>query len=319
MVARSAGRWQDYHVCQVARRWVNVDSFHTRLFGVVYVTCGDFHDGSQKGTASVHQILCQFWEKCYGHPQNDSTRLRGLKLESYTGVSMAYPVQDRSYISWRRRTHGDPQVAQLLRQLHEFNSSSVRIGVGPFATMLRRWELVMGHANVFWRKNWACTVSQPNLCRGSWQMTRSSSASTILRQSDNPPSGKAPRHQGQKSPGGWKAISRAWSSLSMTSRGLCTKNLSQQAKMWIPGSTEKLCGDCVKTCEDIAPNFGENRPGCFTMTTPRLTLPSSPTSFWRKTKLLLSTTHRYPPIWHPVTSSYSKTEIEAERTPVWYH
>jgi len=29
-------------VCQVARSWVDVDSFHTRVFGVVYVTCGDF-------------------------------------------------------------------------------------------------------------------------------------------------------------------------------------------------------------------------------------------------------------------------------------
>jgi len=44
--------------------------------------------------------------------------------------------------------------------------------------------------------------------------------------------------------------------------------------------------------------------GCFTMTTTRLTLPSLPTSFWRKTKLLLSPTHRTPLIWHPVTSSY---------------
>ena len=52
------------------------------------------------------------------------------------------------------------------------------------------------------------------------------------------------------------------------------------------------------------PNFGENRPGCFTMTTPRLTLPSSPTSFWRKTKLLLSPTHRIQLIWHPVNYSY---------------
>jgi hypothetical protein len=26
----------------------------------------------------------------------------------------------------------------------------------------------------------------------------------------------------------------------------------------------------VKTCEDVAPSFGENRPGYFTMTTPRL-------------------------------------------------
>jgi hypothetical protein len=42
-------------------------------------------------------------------------------------------------------------------------------------------------------------------------------------------------------------MSRAWSSLSLTSRGLCIKNLSQQAKLWIPGSTAKFCGDCVKT------------------------------------------------------------------------
>ena len=92
-------------VCQAARRWVDVGSFHARLFGVVYVTCGDFHNGSEKGTASLHQVLCQSWVKCYGDPQNDSTRLRGPKLESYTGVSMAYPVQDLPHISWRRRTH----------------------------------------------------------------------------------------------------------------------------------------------------------------------------------------------------------------------
>jgi len=69
-------------VCQVARRWVGVHSFHTRLFGVVYVTCGDFHVGTEKGTASVHQILCQSWEKCYVDPHNDSTSLRGPNLES---------------------------------------------------------------------------------------------------------------------------------------------------------------------------------------------------------------------------------------------
>ena len=46
-------------VCQVALSWVDVGSFYTRLFGVVYVTCGDFHDGSEKGTSSVHHSLCQ--------------------------------------------------------------------------------------------------------------------------------------------------------------------------------------------------------------------------------------------------------------------
>jgi hypothetical protein len=46
-------------VCQVARSWVNVGSFHTCLFGVVYVTCGDFHDGSEKGRASVRCTLAE--------------------------------------------------------------------------------------------------------------------------------------------------------------------------------------------------------------------------------------------------------------------
>jgi hypothetical protein len=81
------------------------------------------------------------------------------------------------------------------------------------------------------------------------------------------------------------------------------KHRPQQAKLWIPGFTAKFCGDRVKTCEDVAPNFDENTPGCFTMTTPRLTLPSSPRSFWPNTKWLSSPTHRTPLIWHPVTSS----------------
>ena len=50
--------------CQVSHRWDDVGSFYKGLLGVVYVTRGNFHDGSEKGTASVHQILCQSWEKC---------------------------------------------------------------------------------------------------------------------------------------------------------------------------------------------------------------------------------------------------------------
>jgi hypothetical protein len=87
-------------VCQVAHScWVNVGSFHTRLFGVLYVACCDFRDRSEKGTESVHQILCPFWEKCYGDPHNGSANLQEPNLESYTGISMACPVQDQSYIS----------------------------------------------------------------------------------------------------------------------------------------------------------------------------------------------------------------------------
>jgi hypothetical protein len=42
-------------VCLVARIWVDVGNFHTRLSGVVYVTCANFRDGSEKGTATVQQ------------------------------------------------------------------------------------------------------------------------------------------------------------------------------------------------------------------------------------------------------------------------
>jgi len=71
---------------------------------------------------------------------------------------------------------------------------------------------------------------------------------------------------------------------------LCTKNLSQQAKLRILGSTAMFCGDCVKACEDVAPNFGENRPGCFTMT-----LPSYTQQFLAKNKIAVIPHTPYSP------------------------
>jgi len=153
-------------------------------------------------------------------------------------------------------------------------------------------------------------MSQPNLCPGSWQLTRSSSTSstlnfvssppmmkpscpgsslvtraeftvTTLRQSNKPPSGKASRHQGQKKGRQVKSNVNSMIITFFDVKGICSKNQSQPAELWIPGSTETFCGDCVKTCEDVAPNFGGNRPGCFTMKTSRLPRPSSSTSFWR--------------------------------------
>ena len=82
----------------------------------------------------MHQILCQSWEKCYRNPQNDSTGLQGPKLESYTGVSTACPVAHQLTTT---NTQGDPHIARLLKLLHEFKTSSVRIDVGPFVTLLR--------------------------------------------------------------------------------------------------------------------------------------------------------------------------------------
>jgi len=76
-------------------------------------------------------------------------------------------------------------------------------------------------------------------------------------------------------------------------------------------SNDEIFLSRVITCDECwvygyDPAFGENRPGRFTMTTPRLTLPSSSTSFWRKTRWLSSPTQHIPLIWHPVTSSYFK-------------
>ena len=51
----------------------------------------------------------------------------------------------------------------------------------------------------------------------------------------------------------------------------------------------------MKKCEDVVPNFGENRSGCFTMTTHSLTLPSSPTSFWRINKIAVIPHPPYSP------------------------
>jgi hypothetical protein len=98
-----------------------------------------------------------------------------------------------------------------------------------------------------------------------------------------------------------------------------TKNLSQQAKLWIPRSTVTFCCYCVRTCKDVAPNFGENRPGCFTMTTPHLTLLSSPSSFWRNTFGCHPPPTALPWFGTLWLLPISKNKIEAERTLVWYH
>jgi len=44
---------------------------------------------------------------------------------------------------------GRPRSCTTPELLHKFKSLSVRIDVGPLTTLLRRWELVMGHANGF--------------------------------------------------------------------------------------------------------------------------------------------------------------------------
>ena len=170
------------------------------------MTRGYFHDGSEKVTASVRQILCQSWEKCYGKPRNDSTRLRGPKLESYTGVSMACPVQDRSHIRWRQ-TH---------RETHKLHSS---------------WN--------------CCTNSRAH------------------------PSGSTSDHSKHCWGGG------SW---------LWDMSTGSDGRIGHAPCRSQICAQDP----DSWPKAAARRP----------------TSFWRKTKLLLSPIHCAPLIWHSVTSSY---------------
>jgi hypothetical protein len=59
------------------------------------------------------------------------------------------------------------------------------------------------------------------------------------------------------------------------------------------------------TCHRVlTEEFRMHHVAAFIMTTTRLIIPFSPTSFWRKTKWLSFPTIRTPLIWNPVTSFY---------------
>ena len=68
------------------------------------------------------------------------------RAQDFSGIPGSRPVAHQLTVT---KTKGDTEAAQLLKRLHEFKSSSVRIEVGPFTILLRRWELVMGHAKGF--------------------------------------------------------------------------------------------------------------------------------------------------------------------------
>jgi hypothetical protein len=70
-----------------------------------------------------------------------------------------------------------------------------------------------------------------------------------------------------------------------------TENSSWQSKQSVPHTAVTFYGDCLKICEDFAPNFGDKRTGCYVMTTHRLTLQFSLGNFGPKTKWLCSPVH----------------------------
>jgi hypothetical protein len=83
--------------------------------------------------------------------------------------------------------------------------------------------------------------------------------------------------------------SRAYSSFSLTSKGLFTNNSSWKKKE-IPHTTVTFYGDCMKMWEDFAPNFDGKRTGYYITTTYPLTRRFSPGNLWPKTTWLSSRT-----------------------------
>jgi hypothetical protein len=148
-------------------------------------------------------------------------------------------------------TQGDPQAAQLLKMLHIFkqlvyqdqnwtiHDTAEEMGNG-YGTCQQVLMIELGMHRVtakFVPRIPTADQKQqrvvcPELCQSPPTMKPSCPGSSLVmraefmvmnhRQSnDDTPSGKAPRHQGQKRQERWRAMSRAWSSLSLTPRGLC--------------------------------------------------------------------------------------------------
>jgi hypothetical protein len=87
-------------VCQAAHSWVDVGSFHTRLFEFVCVTCSDFRGGSER-KKRVSITFCANLEKSATETITKilHVKLREPNLELYTAVSIACPDQNRLQLS----------------------------------------------------------------------------------------------------------------------------------------------------------------------------------------------------------------------------
>jgi hypothetical protein len=70
-------------------------------------------------------------------------------------------------------------------------------------------------------------------------------------------------------------------------------------------------GDCLKLCEDFAPNVGDKRTGCYITKMHPLTLPFSPGNFLEQITLLSPSS--------TLRSSVSSTEDKTVRPPFWHN
>ena len=167
-------------VCQVACSWMDMDSFirvylESCMWPVVIFTmdhrkeqrvCIKFCANLGKSaTETLTMIKQAFRDQSSSHVQVfqwhshfktgctsvDDDEQTGRPTSCTTPETVAW-IQELVCQDWRRTIHDIGE----------------EVGIG------------YGTCQQFWRKNWACTTSQPNLCLGSRQMTRSSSVSSAL-------------------------------------------------------------------------------------------------------------------------------------------
>jgi len=149
---------------QVSRRWDDVGRFYTRLFGVVYVTRGDFYDGSEKGTASVN--VCTELRQL---ASNDKTFLSRVITGDKGWVYGYDPVTKRQSSQWKSPTSPRPKKARQVKSnlksmistffdikgiVHkEFVPTGQTVNSGFYYEVLRRLrEKVRRHRPQLWRE-----------------------------------------------------------------------------------------------------------------------------------------------------------------------
>jgi hypothetical protein len=95
------------------------------------------------------------------------------------------------------------------------------------------------------------------------------------------------------------------------------KHWSQQAKLWIPDFTATFGGDCVKTCEDVAPELWREQTWLSPWQRPVSRFRFHPAVYGEKQNGCHSPSTILPWFSTLWLVYISKSETETERTPVW--
>ena len=132
-------------MCQAAHSWVDVGSFHMHLFGVVHVTCGNFHDEQRVciqfctslGKSAMETLT--MIQQAFGNKSLSCTHVFQQHIRFKIGSTS---VDDDEHTG-RPTSCTNPETIARIQQLVRQDQC------WTICDIARRWELVMGHANGF--------------------------------------------------------------------------------------------------------------------------------------------------------------------------